>query len=98
MNTLPVTPDPSAPVPLPVDGWTRFITARTSAEFCDAWLAVLRDKFASIVQAAILVESADGQNFVPIAVFPQANSDMARMGEAVQRALADRRVVVQPCP
>jgi multidrug resistance efflux pump len=97
MNALPATPDPSAPTPLPLDGWTRFITARTSAEFCDAWLAVLRDKFAVIAQAAILVESADGQNFVPIAVFPQANSDMARMGEAVQRTLAERRVVVQPC-
>ncbi|WP_346949780.1 HlyD family efflux transporter periplasmic adaptor subunit [Dyella sp.] len=97
MNALPATPDPSAPTPLPLDGWTRFITARTSAEFCDAWLAVLRDKFAVIAQAAILVESADGQSFVPIAVFPQANSDMARMGEAVQRTLAERRVVVQPC-
>lgn len=97
MNALPVTPDPSAPTPLPLDGWSRFVMARTSAEFCDAWLAVLRDKFAMIAQAAILVESSDGQNYVPIAVFPQANSDMARMGEAVQRALSERRVVVQPC-
>lgn len=97
MNALPVTPDPSAPTPLPLDGWSRFVMARTSAEFCDAWLAVLRDKFAVIAQAAILVESSDGQNYVPIAVFPQANSDMARMGEAVQRALSERRVVVQPC-
>lgn len=97
MNALPVMPDPSAPTPLLVDGWSRFIGARTSAEFCDAWLAVLRDKFPLIAQAAILVESSGGQNYVPIAVWPQANSDMARMGEAVQRALADRRVVVQPC-
>ena len=97
MNALPVTPEPSAPTPLPLDGWSRFVMARTSAEFCDAWLAVLRDKFAVIAQAAILVESSDGQNYVPIAVFPQANSDMARMGEAVQRALSERRVVVQPC-
>lgn len=97
MNALPASPDPSALTPLPIDGWSRFVTARTSAEFCDAWLAVLRDKFAVIAQAAILVESADGQNFVPIAVFPQANSDMARMGEAVQRALVDRRTVMQPC-
>ena len=97
MNALPLTPDPSAPTPLPLDGWSRFVMARTSAEFCDAWLAVLRDKFAVIAQAAILVESSDGQNYVPIAVFPQANSDMARMGEAVQRALSERRVVVQPC-
>lgn len=97
MSALPVTPDPSAPTPLPIDGWSRFILARTSAEFCDAWLAVLRDKFPLIAQAAILVESADGQNYVPIAVYPQANSDMARMGQAVQRALTDKRVVVQPC-
>ncbi|WP_250626712.1 HlyD family efflux transporter periplasmic adaptor subunit [Pinirhizobacter soli] len=97
MNALPVLPDSSAPTPLLVDGWSRFVAARTSAEFCDAWLTVLRDKFPLIVQAAILVESSDGQNYVPIAVWPQANSDMARMGEAVQRALTDRRVVVQPC-
>lgn len=97
MSALPVTPDPSAPTPLPIDGWSRFILARTSAEFCDAWLAVLRDKFPLIAQAAILVESADGKNYVPIAVYPQANSDMARMGQTVQRALADKRVVVQPC-
>ena len=61
MNALPVMPDPSAPTPLPVDGWSRFVAARTSAEFCDAWLTVLRDKFPLIAQAAILVESTDGE-------------------------------------
>lgn len=95
MSALPATPGTEPPVQM--DGWTRFVTARTSAEFCDAWLTVLRDKIPAIAQAAILVESSDGQNYVPIAVWPQANGDMARMGEAVQRALADRRVVVQPC-
>jgi RND family efflux transporter MFP subunit len=76
--------------------WERFVTARTSAAFCDAWLALLCEKFPAITQAAILVESSDGKHFVPIAVWPAAHADMARMGDAVQRALSERRVVVQP--
>ncbi|GLQ89297.1 HlyD family efflux transporter periplasmic adaptor subunit [Dyella flagellata] len=76
--------------------WERFVTARTSAAFCDAWLALLREKFPTITQAAILVESSDGRNFVPIAVWPEANTDMARMGDAVQRSLGERRIIVQP--
>jgi multidrug resistance efflux pump len=78
--------------------WERFVTARTSDAFCDAWLALICEKFPAVRQAAVLVESTDGQTFVPIAVWPLANADMARMGAAVQQALGERRVVWLPAP
>lgn len=98
MNALPRVDDVTADTTALLTGaWQRFTGARTSAEFCDGWLALIREKFPDIAQAAILVESNDGQSFVPIAVWPTANTDMARMGGAAQRAMVERRVIVQPC-
>jgi multidrug efflux pump subunit AcrA (membrane-fusion protein) len=79
-----------------VGAWERFLAARTSDTFCAAWLALICEKFPAVRQAAVLIESADGQSFVPIAVWPTANADMARMGTAVQRALGERRIVLVP--
>jgi multidrug efflux pump subunit AcrA (membrane-fusion protein) len=99
MSTLPL---PSGTGDTPPDetrvltGWERFLAARTSDTFCAAWLALICEKFPAVRQAAVLIESADGQSFVPIAVWPTANADMARMGAAVQRALGERRIVLLP--
>lgn len=79
-------------------GWERFLAARTSDTFCSAWLALICEKFPATRLAAVLVESSDGQAYVPIAVWPAANADMARMGAAVQKALGERRIVVLPVP
>lgn len=76
--------------------WDRFVTARTSDAFCDAWLALICERFPAIRNAAVLVESADGKNYVPIAVWPSADAGMSRMGTAVGQALAERRVVIAP--
>jgi multidrug resistance efflux pump len=95
MSALPSLPE-SPSVPLSADAWTRFVTARQANEFSEAWLALLCEKFPSIQQAAVLVESNDGQNYVPIAVWPAADAQMANLGAAVQRALSERRVIVQP--
>lgn len=89
-------PDVATPVGRPTTAWERFLAARTSDTFCSAWLALVCERFPAVRQAAVLVESADGQSFVPIAVWPTANSDMGRMGESVQQALGGRRIAVQP--
>lgn len=80
----------------PATAWERFLSARTSDTFCSAWLTLICERFPAVRHAAVLVESSDGQNFVPIAVWPAANADMGRMGEAVQKALGGRRITVQP--
>lgn len=82
----------------PATAWARFLAARTSDTFCAAWLALVCERFPAVRQAAVLVESTDGQNYVPIAVWPAANADMGRMGTAVQQALGGRRITVQPVP
>lgn len=96
MSALPSVPA-TAPAPA-LDAWTRFVTARHAAEFSEAWLALFCEKFPSVQQAAVLVESNDGQNYVPIAVWPSTDAQMASLGAAVQRALTERRVIVQPSP
>lgn len=78
--------------------WERFLTARTSDEFCTSWLALIREKFPSVRQAAVLIESNDGQTFVPVAVWPLANAGMGRMSAAVQLTLGERRVAMQAVP
>lgn len=78
------------------DSWERFVRARTSDAFCSAWLALICEKFPHTRQAAVLVEAQGGQAFVPIAVWPTAHAEMARMSAAVQRAIGDRRAVVMP--
>ncbi|NWB47918.1 HlyD family efflux transporter periplasmic adaptor subunit [Pseudomonas gingeri] len=93
-SVMPDTPQPAAREP--IDPWERFIHARTSDAFGEAWLALLCEKFPSVRLGAVLVEGVDGQTFVPLAVWPKAHADMARMGPAVQAALKDRRIVVQP--
>lgn len=75
--------------------WERFLSARTSDSFCSAWLALVCERFPAVRQAAVLVESSDGRNYVPIAVWPAANADMGRMGTAVQQALGGRRITVE---
>jgi multidrug resistance efflux pump len=76
--------------------WERFITARSSDVFCEAWLTLICERFPSLRHAAVLVEAADGKSYVPIAVWPTADADMSRMSEAAGKALSERRVVVAP--
>lgn len=80
----------------PISAWERFLAARTSDAFCAAWLALICEKFPSARHAAVLIESNDGQTYVPIAVWPAASTDMARMGAAVQKALSEKRIALLP--
>lgn len=100
MSVLPLSPS-SHPPPgeaRALTSWERFVAARTSDAFCDAWLTLICEKFPAVRQAAVLIESTNGQAFVPIAVWPAAHTDMARMGTAVQKALGERRVIAQQVP
>jgi len=97
MNAVSQVPG-QASAPHAASAWDRFLTARTSDAFCSAWLQLIREKFPAIKQAAVLIESNDGQTYVPIAVWPEANTAMARMSAAVQLALGEQRIVVQPVP
>jgi len=76
--------------------WEAFATATTSDAFCHAWLALVCGRIAAARAAAVLVESAEAHTFVPIAVWPQATPNLARLAGVVERALREGREIVQP--
>ena len=76
--------------------WEAFAAATTSDQFCHAWLALVCAEITGARAAAVLVQSADGHTFVPIAAWPQATPDLARLAGVVERALRERKEIVQP--
>lgn len=76
--------------------WDAFILAKNSNDFFSAWLSLICSQVLSARVGAILIEGADAQTFVPVAAWPDAAPDMARLGTAVQRALSERRSIVLP--
>ena len=81
-----------------VDWWDRFVVARSADEFCKSWLALLCERIRGIRGAAVLVQSAEAGTFVPIAVWPAAGQELARLGGVVQRALSEKKAVLDPVP
>lgn len=76
--------------------WDAFVQARTSDELCRNWLALICGQVAAPRAAAVLVEGLEANAFVPIAAWPEKAPDMAHLGKVVERALAERRGIVQP--
>jgi multidrug resistance efflux pump len=76
--------------------WEKFVGARTADEFCRAWLGLLCGNLPGVRAAAVLVESADAQAFVPIAAWPEPAPDLSHLGTVVGKALGERRGIVQP--
>lgn len=76
--------------------WDAFTQAKSADVFCRAWLAMVCGQVAAARAAAILVEGVEAHTFVPIAAWPEAAPDMARLSAAVEKALSEKRGVVQP--
>jgi multidrug efflux pump subunit AcrA (membrane-fusion protein) len=76
--------------------WDAFVSAKNSNEFFSAWLSLICSQALSVRAGAILIEGADAQTYVPVAAWPDAVPDMARLGAAVQRALNERSSIVLP--
>ncbi|QJC56036.1 hypothetical protein HC248_01320 [Polaromonas vacuolata] len=79
-----------------VSPWESFVLAKSSDEFCRAWLALICTQIVGVCAAAVLVEDGLAQRFVPLAAWPETAPDMARLSAVVQRALTEKRGIVQP--
>lgn len=75
--------------------WESFVGATSADEFCRAWLGLVCGKLADVRGAAVLVESPEARTFVPLAVWPEAKPDLARLAGVVEKALREGRGVVQ---
>jgi biotin carboxyl carrier protein len=89
-------PSPVTVTDFPADdeAWTRFVGAATSEEFCSAWLSILCRQMGTVVAGVVLLESGESNTFAPIAVWPKASAEMARLGTVAERALAEGRGIV----
>ena len=76
--------------------WQSFTSATSADAFCQSWLGLVALQVPSARLAAVLVESDTGQAFLPIAVWPAASKDFARLGSAIQKALAQKKACAEP--
>ena len=76
--------------------WQSFTSATSADAFCQSWLGLVALQVPSARLAAVLVESDTGQAFLPIAVWPAASKDFARLGPAIQKALAQKKACAEP--
>ncbi len=75
--------------------WESFLAAKSADQYCQAWLGLVCLDAPQIGLAAVLIESAEGNAFVPIAVWPKATPEFSRLGTVVEQVLRERRGVVQ---
>ena len=76
--------------------WQSFTTASSADAFCQSWLGLIAAQIPAVRLGAILVESQDGQAFLPLAVWPAASKDFARLGPTIQRALTQKKACAEP--
>ena len=77
--------------------WDAFVAAKTSDEFCRAWLALVCGQVRGAKAAAVLVESGDG-HFMPISAWPEPAPEIGRLVGVVERAIGERSGVAQKNP
>ena len=74
--------------------WSRFTAPGDSAEFFNAWLALLCGRVERVRAALLLVSEADQNAFTVAAAWPDAHRDLQYLGATAQRALTERSGIV----
>ena len=75
--------------------WASFAAPHSSQQFYASWLAILCAQVES-ANAAMLLLGPDSQGgYTPAAVWPDARNDVTYLGAIAQRALAERRGVLE---
>lgn len=76
--------------------WDALASAKTSDEYCRAWLALVCGQIPHARGATILIESTEAHTFLPIAAWPMPAPELGHLGDAVKRAIGERRGVAVP--
>ncbi len=75
--------------------WATLASTTDSEEFAQSWLAIQCRLLPAVEGALVLLLSPAGDTFVPAAVWPDIRRDMSYLSSAAQRALEERRGLVQ---
>ena len=76
--------------------WAGLTSATDSAELCRHWLALQCRQIGGTRAGLLLLKSAAGESYVPAAVWPDPQRDLAYLAGAAEEALAQRSGVVRP--
>lgn len=76
--------------------WDAFVSASTAEARCAAWLALVCGRVPGTQAAAVLIENPADHTYVPMAVWPKASPNLARLAAVVEATLRERRGVVRP--
>jgi len=74
--------------------WAQFSSARSAAEFCASWLAILCTQIGRTNGALLLVGPERDGAFRAAAVWPDPARDMQYLAPAAEKALQERRGIV----
>jgi RND family efflux transporter MFP subunit len=84
----------SPPSPGSGEPWTAFVTARTPQAYFRGWLEVVCARFPEVRAAALLLQADGSSSLLPIAVWPSADADLSRLTPTLQRAVSERRGLI----
>lgn len=74
--------------------WSTFVAAASHEQFYGSWLSILCAQIDDVLGALLLIRSDAENTYVPGAIWPDVNRDMAYLAPAAQRALTERQGVV----
>lgn len=77
------------------DAWRAFAAPRSEGDFYEAWLALLCQQLPDISAGVVLLLSTEANTFLPAAVWPATPRDLSFLGAVAERALTERRGVMQ---
>lgn len=90
-QSMPENSDGASELP----AWDSFVSAKTAEARCHAWLALICARISGARAGAVLIENLDDHTYVPMAAWPQAGSDLGRLGGVVESVLRERRGVIK---
>jgi multidrug resistance efflux pump len=75
--------------------WQNFAEAKTEDDFYQRWLALQCSMVERVIEGVVYVQSADDQEFLPVAVWPEASDAGQRLFRVADVALGRRHGIVQ---
>lgn len=76
--------------------WAALAGAADPEQFCQSWLAIQCRLIPGVLGGVVLLQTGTDGRYTPAAVWPDVRRDMSHLTQAAQRALVERRGLVQP--
>lgn len=75
--------------------WARLTHAADTHAFISNWLDIQCRAFDGVIRAVVVLRGQEHSAFAPVAIWPEGIEGSPKLASIVERALVDRRVIVQ---